>query len=209
MDKASIVGDAIEYVRELQKQVQDLEGDISQLQAFMEPEGVDRCTENAGSDNDVADAARESGEVEEGSLVQKSDGLDSESPSKVSAGSPDESTQQQIIMQVGPSLISPFTLNAVTSKDGMVWYFQGYGGGRPDLADHAWHACVLQLEVARVEGQVYQLRVCCRRGPGVVAQLMEALEALGLEVLNANLTSFQESIHNTFIAKVLPSALVA
>eukprot|EP00246_Nothoceros_aenigmaticus_P004677 TRINITY_DN1631_c0_g1_i1.p1 TRINITY_DN1631_c0_g1~~TRINITY_DN1631_c0_g1_i1.p1 ORF type:complete len:325 (-),score=63.76 TRINITY_DN1631_c0_g1_i1:341-1315(-) len=154
MDKASIVGDAIEYVRELQKQVQDLEGDISHMQSRMESEGVvgDRCLENGETDG-----PRTSGEGEEGSLVQKSDGSDSESLGKTAGDRSKGTGQQQIIMQ---------------------------------------------LEVVRVEGHIYQLRVCCKRGPGVVAQLMEALEGLGLEVLNANLTSFQESIHNTFIAKI-------
>lgn len=33
-------------------------------------------------------------------------------------------------------------------------------------------------------------------------QLMQSLEAIGLEVLNANLTSLQDNILNTFIAEV-------
>ncbi|KAI5057583.1 hypothetical protein GOP47_0027598 [Adiantum capillus-veneris] len=36
MDKASIVGDAINYVRDLKKQVQDMEGEVSQLEACKE-----------------------------------------------------------------------------------------------------------------------------------------------------------------------------
>lgn len=53
-----------------------------------------------------------------------------------------------------------------------------------------------------MEEQIYHLRIFCTKGPGVFVQLMQSLEALGLEIRNANLTSFQENLLNTFIAEV-------
>jgi hypothetical protein len=54
-----------------------------------------------------------------------------------------------------------------------------------------------------MEDKMYHLRIFCTKGPGVFVQLMQSLEAIGLEVLNANLTSLQDNILNTFIAEVL------
>lgn len=61
---------------------------------------------------------------------------------------------------------------------------------------------VLQVDVTRLEEQTYHLRIFCQRGPGVLVQLVQAVESLGVQVLNAHHTAFQENILNSFIAEV-------
>ncbi|OAE29739.1 hypothetical protein AXG93_3884s1350 [Marchantia polymorpha subsp. ruderalis] len=114
MDKASIIGDAIDYVRELQKEVDDLQTAISEVEAS-----------------------------------RKSGNLDTEEMSQ----------------------------NAQIMENSM-------------------------LDVAKMEEKSYHLRIFCTKGPGVFVLLMRSLEALGMEVLSANLTSFEENILNTFIAEI-------
>ena len=58
MDKASIVGDAISYLQDLQKQVADMQTDIRNLQTSKtDPEVQDQstssCEENNNVDHDV------------------------------------------------------------------------------------------------------------------------------------------------------------
>lgn len=67
------------------------------------------------------------------------------------------------------------------------------------------------MDVTRLEEQTYHLRIFCQRGPGVLVQLVQAVESLGVQVLNAHHTAFQENILNSFIAEVpsLSSSLVS
>jgi UTP:GlnB (protein PII) uridylyltransferase len=58
------------------------------------------------------------------------------------------------------------------------------------------------VDVVRLEEQTYHLRIFCQRGPGVLVQLVQAVESLGVQVLNAHHTAFQENILNSFIAEV-------
>lgn len=60
----------------------------------------------------------------------------------------------------------------------------------------------VQVDVVRLEEQTYHLRIFCQRGPGVLVQLVQAVESLGVQVLNAHHTAFQENILNSFIAEV-------
>lgn len=58
------------------------------------------------------------------------------------------------------------------------------------------------MDVVRLEEQTYHFRIFCQRGPGVLVQLVQAVESLGVQVLNAHHTAFQENILNSFIAEV-------
>jgi hypothetical protein len=60
----------------------------------------------------------------------------------------------------------------------------------------------LQMDVAKLEEQMYQLQISCQRALGVLVQLTQALESMDLDVLNAHHSSFQESILNTSIVEV-------
>ncbi len=68
--------------------------------------------------------------------------------------------------------------------------------------------CCFQVVVARLEDETYHLRILCQKGHGVLVQLMQALESLGIDVINAHHTSVQDNILNTFVAQVLHVHLV-
>ncbi|MCO5605992.1 hypothetical protein L7F22_060178 [Adiantum nelumboides] len=61
---------------------------------------------------------------------------------------------------------------------------------------------LLELEVSQMEEHIYHLRIHCKKSPGVLVQLTRALEALQLEILNANLSSVDDHILNTAVVEV-------
>ncbi|KAG6557572.1 hypothetical protein Mapa_000848 [Marchantia paleacea] len=142
MDKASIIGDAIDYVRELQKEVDDLQTAISEVEASRKSGNLD--TEEMSQNAQIVDNSMATEDFEKASRNN-------------TPGPTDDTTTEQKI---------------------------------------------LKLDVAKMEEKSYHLRIFCTKGPGVFVLLMRSLEALGMEVLSANLTSFQENILNTFIAEI-------
>ncbi|CAK9265461.1 unnamed protein product [Sphagnum jensenii] len=61
---------------------------------------------------------------------------------------------------------------------------------------------ILQVEVAKLEDEIYHLRIVCHNGHGVLVQLMQALESLGIDFVNTHHISFQDYILNTFVAQI-------
>ncbi|CAM6015307.1 unnamed protein product [Sphagnum balticum] len=120
MDKASIIGDAVNYVQELRKEVEELE-------------------------------------------LAESLNVESDTNQK----SPNITTEKN----------SPSQVHSVKKK-------------------------ILHVEVARLEDETYHLRILCQKGHGVLVQLMQALESLGIDVINAHHTSVQDNILNTFVAQI-------
>jgi UTP:GlnB (protein PII) uridylyltransferase len=53
-----------------------------------------------------------------------------------------------------------------------------------------------------MEDHIYLFRIQCRKTPGILVQLTQALEALNIEILNANLTSVDDHILNTLVVEV-------
>eukprot|EP00250_Pteridium_aquilinum_P008757 c18188_g1_i2 orf=461-1366(-) len=129
MDKASIVSDAITYVCDLKKQVDDIQADIMDLESQKERD--------------------------EGATV-------------VVSGAQD----------LRPS-------NTVRFK-------------KKVKQEHR----IVELEVSQMEEHIYHFRIHCKKSPGVLVQLTRALEALELEILNANLSSVDEHILNTVVVEV-------
>eukprot|EP00250_Pteridium_aquilinum_P007555 c17243_g1_i1 orf=271-1224(+) len=127
MDKASIVSDAIDYIRDLQKQVDDIESDIVNLKS-----------------------------------------------QKDSTAAGDSKAQD-------PKHVNPS------------------GDHKKKVRQEHW---IVELEVSQMEEHIYHLRIHCKKSPGVLIQLSRALEALELEIVNANLTAVDDHILNTVVVEV-------
>lgn len=127
MDKASIVSDAIDYIRDLQKQVDEIESDLVNLK-----------------------------------------------PQKESAAAGDSRAHD------------PAHMNPV-------------GGNKKKVKQEHW---IVELEVSQMEEHIYHLRIHCKKSPGVLIQLSRALEALELDIVNANLTAVDDHILNTVVVEV-------
>ncbi|KAG0579679.1 hypothetical protein KC19_4G116300 [Ceratodon purpureus] len=157
MDRASILGDAIEYVKELQQQVKELQEELlldskeNELAAglnFDEPGGV------------TADEA-----------TQLGGGLDmGQYPAKVDSQS--------------------ITIEVIDRK------------GDQELTQP------MQVEVNKMDGRLFSLRIFCEKRPGVFVKLMQALDVLGLNVVHANITTFRGLVLNIFNAEVRDKELV-
>lgn len=61
---------------------------------------------------------------------------------------------------------------------------------------------IVEFEVSQMEEHIYHLRIHCKKTPGVLVQLTRALEALELEILNANISSVDDHILNTVVVEV-------
>ncbi|WOL18594.1 transcription factor ABORTED MICROSPORES-like [Canna indica] len=136
MDKASILGDAIEYVKELQQQVKDLQ---------------DELEENDNNDR-------------EGKYKSQLDQLPL----------PNNDLMKQRVKSSGPS---------------------------SDDDEEEKQQMEPQVEVKQLVANELLLMVLCEHKQGGFARLMEAMNALGLEVTNANVTTFRSLVLNVFRAE--------
>ncbi len=61
---------------------------------------------------------------------------------------------------------------------------------------------LLQVEVAKLEDEIFHLCIVYQNGHGVLMQLVQALESLGIDFVNTHHISFQDYILSTFVAQV-------
>jgi UTP:GlnB (protein PII) uridylyltransferase len=53
-----------------------------------------------------------------------------------------------------------------------------------------------------MEAHVYNFHMHCKKSSGVIVQLTRALEALQVDILNANITSIDNHVLNTCVVRV-------
>ncbi|CAM6104843.1 unnamed protein product [Calypogeia fissa] len=151
MDRASILGDAIEYVKELQQQVKDLQDEL------LDPKQDDL------------------------QLVEATASLD------------DVDMQQ-----------------AAEDGKGTLLLDDRRGSGKMDQLDVSMEALErkadelsqpMQVEVTKIDSQLFSLRIFCEKRPGVFVKLMQNLDVLGLDIVNANITTFRGLVLNILNAE--------
>ncbi|XP_042979881.1 transcription factor ABORTED MICROSPORES-like, partial [Carya illinoinensis] len=157
MDKASILGDAIEFVKELQKQVKDLQDELE--------EHSDDGGRNTGTPGNHHNVQPE---------ILNQHGID-----------------------VGPKREhdkAPNSIHLGESSNGSVSKHNQHSESTNDKAQQM----EVQVEAAQIDGTEFFVKVFCEHKPGGFVRLMEALNSLGLEATNANVTSFRGLVSNVF-----------
>ncbi|KAH7439664.1 hypothetical protein KP509_04G071500 [Ceratopteris richardii] len=67
---------------------------------------------------------------------------------------------------------------------------------------------ILELEVADMEERTFQLKIHCKNGQDALVKLSKAIEALKLEILNANLTLVNDHMLSSLVVKTNIGKLV-
>ncbi|KAJ0092504.1 hypothetical protein Patl1_24807 [Pistacia atlantica] len=134
MDKASILGDAIDFIKDLLKEIKELQDELEE-------------------------------------------------------NSDDEGKRQE------PQHRNSSTLPKVQNQD-------------LEITNDKTQQMEVQVEVAPLDGNELFVKVFCEHKPAGFVKLMEALNSLGLEVTNANITRFRGLVSNVFKVKKKDSEMV-
>ncbi|RWR73265.1 transcription factor ABORTED MICROSPORES-like protein isoform X1 [Cinnamomum micranthum f. kanehirae] len=164
MDRASILGDAIEFVKELQKQVKDLQDELEETQVGGEQK------ENCNNNDNVQL------EVPNQNVASHGDG---ESPNGLKTGMADQETRCSSSNKTGDFVKHNHDLISTDKALQME----------------------VQVEASQVDGNELFLKVFWEQKPARFVRLMEAINSLGLEVTNANVTTFRGLVLNVFKVK--------
>ncbi|KAJ4965762.1 hypothetical protein NE237_017611 [Protea cynaroides] len=141
MDRASILGDAIEFVKELQKKVKDLQDELE------EPMEEDRSKITDGNNN--LDISHQNGQNHE---------FD-EYMNKSTLGMIEHGTRCSSTIKITEAPL---------------------------------------VEVTHIGAKEFYVRVFCEQKAGGFVKLMEAMNAMGLEVMNLNVITFRKLVLNIF-----------
>ncbi|PRQ24979.1 putative transcription factor bHLH family [Rosa chinensis] len=179
LDRSSILGDAIEYVMELQNQAKKLQ---DELDDDHDHEEVRHVHEGAANKNCGVTFQHNSLQSE---IDQIQSGVDLK-------------TEQN-------DHKAPNGFHLGTSGDGSV---SKQSPDSEVIHDHKTQQMEPQVEVAQIDGNQFFVKVFCEHKPGGFVRLMEALSSLSLEVTNANVTSFRCLVSNVFIVEKKDSELV-
>nr|ASW18440.1 aborted microspores protein [Tapiscia sinensis] len=159
LDKASILGDAIEFVKELQKQAKELQ---DELEEHSDDDGNKTTGMINGNHNNV---------------------------------------QSEILNQNG-LIIGP---KSEHNKAPNGFHVGASGSGsvpkqnqESDSTNDGTQQMEAQVEVAQIDGNEFFVKVFCEHKAGGFVRLLETLNSLGLQVTNANVTSFRDLVSNVF-----------
>ncbi|KAJ6386094.1 hypothetical protein OIU77_029125 [Salix suchowensis] len=153
LDRASILGDAIEFVKELQKEAKELQDEL-------EENSDDEGAKNGNHENLPPETLNQNG-------------------ANLGAYRSDYAANGFHVEASGISTVSKQNQDSENSHD-------------------KGHQMEAQVEVAQIDGNEFFVKVFCEHKPGGFVRLMEALDSLGLEVTNANVTSNRGLVSNVF-----------
>nr|XP_011458683.1 PREDICTED: transcription factor ABORTED MICROSPORES-like [Fragaria vesca subsp. vesca] len=179
LDRASILGDAIEYVMELQNQAKKLQDELDDDHDHEEDRHV-----HEGAANKQCGITFQHNSIQS-EIDQSQSGVDLKA----------EQNDHQ----------APNGFHLGTAGDGSV---SKQSPDSEVIHDHKTQQMEPQVEVAQIDGNQFFVKVFCEHKPGGFVRLMEALSSLSLEVTNANVTSFRCLVSNVFIVERKDSGLV-
>ncbi|CAM6066217.1 unnamed protein product [Sphagnum tenellum] len=185
MDKASIVGDAIDYIRELQNEVEDIETENSRLEQKCSLSSLGRLVTTPITEPDVGDCISQRNSVAS-ELTTVDDSHDAEIATRDEITTSNELIIRPIIdatsYQPSQLIISP----AKTLEERL----SGLDG---------WSQ--VKVEIIHGGGEMYHLHANCRKRPGALLQLVKALELLELEIVHANHVCCRDIIVNSVVVQ--------
>ncbi|CAL5210157.1 unnamed protein product [Lathyrus oleraceus] len=167
LDRASILGDAIEFVKDLQKQVKELQ---------------DELEENS-------DTGTESNCIVNGNNNQYIGGVQAQLDNNNNNNS--NVPKEEHGFHVGNGYVSKQKHEDVGT-----------------VTDKQTQQMEPQVEVARIDGNEYFLKVFCEHRPGGFVRLMEAFNTLGMDVVHATVTSHKGLVSNVFKVEKKESEII-
>ncbi|KAK9690740.1 hypothetical protein RND81_09G151000 [Saponaria officinalis] len=167
LDKASILGDAITYVEELQKEAKDLQDEL-------ERNSDDECTDQSIMTNHHHNHLN--------SLHHKN-------------------FSTEVSNVNGPMFRPDYDHEKSTNSFHMRSSESLKSNYDPESANDKAQQMEVQVEVGQLEGNDFYVKVFGEQKRGGFVRLMEALNCLGLEITNVNMTSCISLVSYVFIVK--------
>ncbi|KAL7002518.1 glucuronokinase [Sarracenia purpurea var. burkii] len=169
LDRASILGDAIDFVKELKKQVQDLQNELEE-QSDDDESTKNTCT-NTSHNNGRSEIQNRTG-IHVGLKPGLENARNGFHLGAESNGAVAEPTKQNHDPESHDKPRQMEDCNVVKLQ--------------------------AQVEVGQLGGNEFFVRVFCEHKRGGFGRLMEALNCVGLEVTNVNVTSYRSLVSNVF-----------
>lgn len=181
MDRASIIVDAINYIRELEENAKSLQNELIQLEH--------KDSQKNKQHLKISPLERKNDDTTCRSLVQH------DRPTLILG----EEKPSEVGYQVSPHLYSSFLKKKPTNKTYIRWkeYVISCVIVFPRSKCHQ-----VEVEVMQINERDFIIKLFCVRKQGGVVRSIEAMDSLGLQVVDVNITTFGSMVLNIFHVEV-------